>query len=46
MYQLSVYAIEPSLWRWELRSGGALLRCGCAPTRAAARAAASQFVNT
>jgi hypothetical protein len=46
MYQLSVYAIEPNLWRWELRSGGALLRCGTAPTRVAAERAAKQFVNT
>ena len=46
MYQLSVYAIEPNLWRWELRSGSALLRCGTAPTRVAAERAAKQFVNT
>ena len=46
MYQLSVYAIEPNLWRWELRSGGALLRCGTAPTRVAAERDAKQFVNT
>jgi hypothetical protein len=45
MYQLSVYAIEPNLWRWELRSGGVLLRCGAASTRAAAEKAARQFVN-
>jgi len=45
MYQLSVYAIEPNLWRWELRSGGVLLRCGCAPTRVAAERAAKQFAN-
>jgi hypothetical protein len=36
MYQLSVYPITPNLWRWEIRSGGALLRCGTAPTRGAA----------
>jgi hypothetical protein len=46
MYQVSVYAIEPSLWRWELRSGGALLRCGTAPTRVAAERAANQYANT
>ena len=33
MYELSVYAISPDLWRWEVRCGGALLRCGTAPTR-------------
>jgi hypothetical protein len=36
MYQLSVYPITTSLWRWEIRCGGALLRCGTAPTKAAA----------
>jgi hypothetical protein len=25
--------ITPHLWRWEIRCGGALLRCGTAPTR-------------
>jgi hypothetical protein len=33
MYELSVYPITPYLWRWEIRCGGALLRCGTAPTR-------------
>ena len=46
MYQLSVYAIEPNLWRWELRSGGALLRCGTAPTRVAAEMDMNEVVNT
>lgn len=46
MYQLSVYAIEPNLWRWELRSAGALLRCGTALTRDGAVRAANQFVST
>ena len=36
MYELSVYAITRHLWRWEIRCGGALLRCGTAPTRDAA----------
>jgi hypothetical protein len=34
MYELSVYPITPSLWRWEIRCGGALLRCGTAPSHA------------
>jgi hypothetical protein len=46
MYQVYVYAIEPNLWRWELRSGRALLRCGTSPTRAAAEKAANQYANT
>jgi hypothetical protein len=33
MCELIVYAITPQLWRWEIRRGGALLRCGTAPTR-------------
>jgi hypothetical protein len=36
MYELSVYPIAPDLWRWEVRCGGALLRCGTAYTRDAA----------
>ncbi len=46
MYQVSVYDITPYLWRWELRSGGALLRCGTAPTRIGAERAAKQYANT
>ncbi len=40
-----VYAITPNLWRWEIRSGRALLRCGAAPTRVAAEVNANNFVN-
>ena len=36
MYQFVIYPIAPQLWRWEIRSGGALLRCGTAHTEAAA----------
>jgi hypothetical protein len=46
MYQLSVYPITPNLWRWEIRCGGALLRCGTAYTRAAAEWAVNEVVHT
>jgi hypothetical protein len=46
MYQLSVYAITPYLWRWEIRCGGALLRCGTAPTQGAAEMAVRDVINT
>jgi len=36
MFQISVYPITAKLWRWEVRYGGALLRCGTAPSREAA----------
>ena len=36
MYEVSFYPIAPNLWRWEIRSGGALLLCGTAPSRVAA----------
>jgi hypothetical protein len=36
MYQFLLYPITPNLWRWEIRCGGALLRCGTALTRDAA----------
>ena len=45
MYQLSVYPVTPNLWRWEIRSGGALLRCGTAPTKAAAEMHVNEVVN-
>jgi len=45
MYQISVYSIAPKLWRWELRCGGALLRCGTAPTKVAAEREASLILN-
>jgi hypothetical protein len=46
MYQLSVYPITADLWRWEIRSGGALLRCGTAPTKAAAEMDVNEVVNS
>ena len=46
MYQLLVYPITLNLWRWEVRCGGALLRCGTAYTRVAAEMAANEVVNT
>ena len=46
MYQVSVYPITPNLWRWEIRWGGALIRCGTAPTRLAAETEANNLVNT
>ena len=46
MYQLSVYALTTHLWRWEIRCGGALLRCGTAPTRVEAEVAVRDVINT
>jgi hypothetical protein len=46
VYQVSVYLITLNLWRWEIRWGGALLRCGTAPTRVAAERDAAALVNT
>ena len=46
MYQVSVYAITPNLWRWEIRCGGALLLCGTALTKVAAEMVVNQVVNT
>ncbi len=45
MYQVSVYPIIPNLWRWEIRCGDALLRCGTAPTRGAAKRAANEVIH-
>ena len=41
-----VYAVTPYLWRWEIRRGGGLLRCGTARTRVAAEADVNKVVNT
>ena len=46
MYQLSVYPLTANLWRWEIRSGGTLLRCGTAPTKVAAEMDANEVVNS
>ena len=45
MYDLSVYPVMSYLWRWEIRCGGALLRCGTAPTRDAAERDVNEVVH-
>jgi len=46
MYQISVYPITPNLWRWEIRCGGALLRCGFSRTQGAAERAVNEVIYT
>jgi hypothetical protein len=46
MYQLLVYRLASWLWRWEVRRGGALLRCGTASTRVAAEMALNEIART
>jgi hypothetical protein len=46
MYQLLVYPITPDLWRWEIRCGGALLRCGTAPTKDTAERDVNEFAKS
>jgi len=45
MYRFLFYPITTTLWRWEIRSGGTLVRCGTAPTRVAAQKNAYGVVN-
>ena len=45
MYEVSVYPIALFLWGWEVRCGGVLLRCGTAPSRAAAELAVREVIN-
>jgi hypothetical protein len=45
MYVLSVYTITAYLWRWEIRCGGGLLRCGTARSKAAAETAVRAAIN-
>jgi hypothetical protein len=35
-FRVSVYAISPELWRWEIRYEDVLLRCGTSRCRKAA----------
>ena len=44
MYEVIVYSITAHLWRWEIRCGGALLRCGTATTQAAAETAVNELI--
>ena len=46
MYETSIYSIAPNVWHWEIRCGGALLRCGTTATRAAAEMNVSAVVKT
>ena len=45
MYEIFVYPITASLWRWEIRCGGVLLRCGTAPSQLAAETHVNDIVN-
>ena len=33
MYQVEIYSITETLWRWEIRCGGELLCCGTTRTK-------------
>ncbi len=46
MYETSIYSIAPNVWRWEIRCGGALLRCGTTSTKAAAEILINALANT
>jgi hypothetical protein len=46
MYESSVFAITPCLWRWEIRCGGALLCCGTAATKLDAEMAVRDVMKT
>ena len=45
MYEIRIYVITAGLWRWEVRSGGALLYCGTAPTKEVAESNAREVVT-
>ena len=42
MYQILIYRITANLWRWEIRLGGSLLRCGTARSEVAAKGDANE----
>jgi hypothetical protein len=45
MYEVFVYPITDNLWRWEIRSGRAIIRCGTASTGVAAEVAANAVIK-
>lgn len=45
MYEVRVHSITPHTGRWEIRSGGALLRSGTSPTKASGENAAQGVVK-
>ena len=45
MYQVQIFPITPDVWRWEVRCGFVLLRCGTAATRQAADTEATQLIK-
>jgi hypothetical protein len=45
MYEILIYPIAARLWRWEIRSNGALLRCGTARTEAASEGNALEVLD-
>ena len=45
MYQIQIYQIVETLWRWEIRCGGALLCCGTAHTEADAENEAREVIS-
>jgi hypothetical protein len=45
MYQLYVYPITANLWRWEVRNGDVLLRCGTASSQVEAELNANGVFN-
>ena len=44
-YQILIYVIDSNLWRWEIRSGVTLLRCGTAKTEADAHRFVTDEIN-
>ncbi len=45
MYEVQIYSISETLWRWEIRCGGALLRCGTSHSEAEAENEARETIN-
>lgn len=43
--QICIYRIVDDLWRWEVRWGDQLIRCGTARSRVAAQSELTEFVE-
>jgi hypothetical protein len=42
---IQIYPITEGLWRWEVRWGHTLVRCGTAPSKLAAENDVNEFVE-
>jgi hypothetical protein len=45
MYEIAIYRFTTTLWRWEVRCGGAVIRCGTAHSKIEAQSEVDEIVH-